>query len=249
MGNEEPQRLSKVMAHRGLCSRREAESWIEAGRVLVDGECIQTQGVKVLPSQVIEILPDSNEELRWTALINKPEGVVSHLPQPGQETAWQLLRADRLQSGSDAVLARAIMKNADRGHVAGRLDRASRGLLLLSLDGRVVRWATSGTGEVEKVYRVQVEKQPAAHQVEKLRGRMFLDDQELRPMGVEDLGGFELEFRLREGRKHHIRRVCRRVGLNVMDLQRVSLGPLELGDLPEGWWRPLRAEELPFFEG
>jgi len=127
--------------------------------------------------------------------------------------------------------------------VAGRLDRASRGLLVLTQDGNVARRIIGGQG-VEKCYLVRTAEPATDVQIRKLRGRLSLDAQPLRPMRVERLADDTLRFVLVEGKKHQIRRLCRRFGLTVVDLFRVAVGPLAIGDLPEGRWRLVRADEL-----
>jgi 23S rRNA pseudouridine2604 synthase len=126
--------------------------------------------------------------------------------------------------------------------VAGRLDRASRGLLLLTQDGVLARRLIGGNGVV-KHYLVRTEPEASDGQVAKLNGPLRLDDRALLPMRVTREPGGALRFALREGRKHQIRRCCRHVGLQVVDLLRVRIGPIDLGDLPAGRWRLASAEE------
>jgi 23S rRNA pseudouridine2604 synthase len=157
--------------------------------------------------------------------------------------AWKLLtRANAFGRFDPAVLAR-VAAEAAAFSVAGRLDRASRGLLILTEDGTVARRIIGGEG-VEKRYVVAMAEPASDGQIRKLRGSLHLDGQGLLPMRVERLADDRLSFVLIEGRKHQIRRVCRHVGLTVVDLLRTAVGPIALGDLPEGRWRPVRAEEL-----
>jgi 23S rRNA pseudouridine2604 synthase len=127
--------------------------------------------------------------------------------------------------------------------VAGRLDRASRGLLVLTQDGTVAKRIIGGH-TLTKTYVVETAEEVRSTQVEKLGGRLILDDVQLQPMKVVRLAPQRLRFVLVEGRKHQIRRLCRRVGLTVTDLFREAVGPFAIGDLAEGRWRMASAAEL-----
>jgi 23S rRNA pseudouridine2604 synthase len=238
-------RVAKLMAQRGLCSRREAERLIAAGQVMVDGQPVREQGVKAEEDAEIVILDAgcSLLETKLTVLVYKPAGVVSTLPQAGQIAAWQLLRADNVAAAIDPATLRRVLAEAPALGVAGRLDRASRGLLLLTQDGILARRLVGG-GDITKTYLVRTAEPVTEGQLGKLRGPLRLDDRRLRPMQVERAGHHMLRFVLVEGRKHQIRRVCRKVGLQVTDLLRTAIGPLTLDRLAEGKWRPATAAEL-----
>ncbi len=239
------ERVAKLMASRGLCSRREAERLIAAGQVLVDGAVVREQGVKAGLDADIRIAEGGSVALaaRLTIILNKPVGIVSTQPRPHETPAWALLRADTV--AGDIVpdaLARIVAAPSTLA-VAGRLDRASRGLLVMTQDGTIARLLVGGHG-VSKVYRVEVSEPITGEQVRKLNGRMKLDGTPLRPMDVRQVSRHTLRMVLTEGRKHQIRRVCRTVGLTVVDLMRTAVGPLELGALKEGAWRLVTAAEL-----
>lgn len=238
-----PQRIAKLMAARGLCSRREAERLIDAGQVLVDGVVVRGQGGKASPQARIEIAPAGRAALAeaLSVVLHKPLGVVSTQPAAGQLPAWKLLR----RSSAVRVPAAALERVLAAPHtlaVAGRLDRASRGLLLLTQDGALARRVIGGNGVVKR-YAVRTEPDASAGQLAKLNGRMRLDGRALLPMQVTRDPSGSLIFELREGRKHQIRRCCEHVGLRVVDLLRVAIGPLELGDLAAGRWRLVSAAE------
>lgn len=240
----EPVRISKLMSQRGLCSRREAERLIEAGSVVVDGQVVREQGTKADPKAEIRIEgPGATWMARKvTVLCNKPPGIVSTQPEGEQVPAWTLLTAERFAGTLDEA-ARRVIDQPWYLNVAGRLDRDSRGLLVLSSDGLVVRRITAG-GAVGKVYRVALDRMPDEEQFRRLQGRMVLDGKPLKKMQVTRAGRQHLRFELSEGRKHQIRRACRLVGLEVRDLQRTGIGPWTLGDLGEGRWRLATSEEL-----
>ncbi len=233
-------RLNKLMAQRGLCSRREADALIAAGKVRVDGQTVASQGEKVLESSLVEII---EQDKKWSLLLNKPNGYVSHLPQAEQLPAFDIVLARPPFSAVEKEVMDHIRSHASKFAVAGRLDRASRGLLIFSEDGRVIR-ALTHEHQVEKSYRVKVGGRVEAETIERLRGPLRLDGQKLRPMRVESMNWNTLEFGLMEGRKHHIRRICRQVGLNVIDLCRTAIGTIHIDTCPEGEWRLLNAREL-----
>jgi 23S rRNA pseudouridine2604 synthase len=239
------ERVAKLMAQRGLCSRREAERLIDAGQVEVDGVKVTEQGSKARPDADIRITAAGEQTLgqRLTVVLHKPVGVVSMLPEPGQTPAWKLLRRDTASGAIDPAELERIVAAPSTLSVAGRLDRASRGLLVLTQDGAVARRIVGGNG-VRKKYVVRTAENVGEEQVRKLCGPLVLDDRPLLPMSVRRVGPKMLRFVLVEGRKHQIRRVCRKVGLNVTDLYRESIGPLRIGDLLEGTWRLATAGEI-----
>ncbi len=239
------ERIAKIMARRGLCSRREAERLIDAGQVVVDGVVVSGQGQKAPLDAAIVIAPAGAAALdtKLTVVLNKPAGIVSTQPEPNQTPAWRLLRAANAQGETDAEIVRRVAAAPQSFSVAGRLDRASRGLLVMTQDGTVAR-RIIGAHDVRKLYVVQLAEPVSAAQVHKLSGRMSLEGELLLPMTVERLGPDVLRFGLVEGRKHQIRRVCRKVGLDVVDLFREAVGPIHIGDLPEGSWRVVSAAEL-----
>jgi 23S rRNA pseudouridine2604 synthase len=243
-----PERIAKLMARRGLCSRREAEKLIEAGLVLVEGRVVQGQGQKAPADAVITLVESGAAALSslLTVALHKPVGVVSTRPEPGQTPAWKLLRADSIEGEIEAEVLRRVLQDPRSLSVAGRLDRASRGLLILTEDGAVARGIIGGN-RVEKTYLVRVSGEARDAQIRKLCGPLALDGRPLLPMRVERVAADRLRFVLVEGRRHQIRRVCRKVGLEVVDLLRQAIGDLRLGSLPEGHWRLLRPPEVEPF--
>jgi 23S rRNA pseudouridine2604 synthase len=236
-------RLNKLMAHRGLCSRREADALIAAGRVRLNGELVSV-GSKVDPNVEISIDGEGEAELenKWVIMLNKPRGYVSHLAQEDQRPASDLVTLQRMEGALHPLVER-ICREAPTAAVAGRLDRSSRGLLLMCTDGRVVS-AVTRDGHFPKKYLVECTTDVSDAQIKALLEMRRLNTWKLRPMEVSRLGPRRLRFVLREGKKHQIREVCHAVDLDVRDLYRVSVGPLELGPLADGQWRMLNRDEL-----
>lgn len=240
--NEDPIRLSKLMAARGLCSRREADDFIERGLVLVDGQVVNQLGTKVLPAVKITLARQAQKQQASlvTIILNKPIGYVSAQPEPGYEPAIVLLTPDNQFGEQGQKLKREHFKGLA---VAGRLDIDSQGLLLFTQDGRLAKQIIAENGKLEKEYLVRVNGDLSDAQMQLLRHGLHLDGKPLKPAKVEWINREQLRFALTEGRKRQIRRMCEAVGLKVLGLKRVRIGKLRLGNLPEGKWRFVRAEE------
>ena len=240
-------RVSKLMTERGLASRREADEWIEAGWVLVNGVAA-VLGQRAPPDAQIDIDPIAHQQQaqRVTVLLHKPMGYVSGQAEDGHQPAYTLVvAASRWRED----------KSATRFHLgqlrglapAGRLDIDSTGLLVLTQDGRVAKQLVGEDSRVEKEYLVRVSHRlPGPLPPEKmalLQQGLSLDGQRLKPARVSWANEDQLRFVLREGRKRQIRRMCEQVGLDVLGLKRVRIGSVSLGKLPAGQWRYLRPDE------
>jgi 23S rRNA pseudouridine2604 synthase len=239
-------RLSKRMADLGMCSRREADEFIAAGQVLVDGVVVDVLGSRVLLTQQVTLAGEASKELQSkpTVVLNKPLGIVSGQPEDGYHAAVELITAERRWQWDPNPMP---FRDSDRKGlaVAGRLDIDSTGLLLLTADGRVARSIVDGSGGVEKEYLVRFDGRLNPRALHALRYGLRLDDRQLRAAQVEWLEEDLLQFVLREGRKRQIRRMLELVGLRVYSLRRVRIGNIELGDLPIGTWRLLGPDERP----
>ena len=234
-----PVRLNKWMAELGLCSRREAEALIAAGGVHVDDELVTQPGHKIEPLQTLRLTEAARAAIacKFTAVLNKPVDYVSAQPEKGQVPAARLLQSENAADGGkgpgrDASLA-----------PLGRLDMDSRGLLLLSEDGVLAKAIIGPEHTLDKEYLVTVTGKINEGRLTLLRNGLSLDGRKLKPAKVTVEEGQILRFILREGRKRQIRRMCDLVGLKVVDLLRVRIGPLGLRDLPEGQWRRLQERE------
>lgn len=243
MTQQDP-RLSKRMGELGLCSRREAETWILNGWVKVDGKVVDTLGTRVSPQARIEVdrAAREHQSAQVTILLHKPVGYVSGQAEDGYEPAVVLVRPENRWSGDPSPL------QFSSGHLrglapAGRLDIDSTGLLVLTQDGRVARQLIGENSSVEKEYLVRVEGRLPDAGLGRLRHGLSLDGVKLRPAQVSWQNEDQLRFVLREGRKRQIRRMCELVGLRVTGLKRVRSGRVLLGALPAGQWRYLRPDE------
>lgn len=237
-------RLSKRMTELGLCSRREADEYIERGWVTVDGVVVDQLGSKVMPDQKIElsIQAESTQNQRITILINKPIGYVSGQAEDGYEPASVLVTNDNHWE-EDPCRIRIEPRFLRKLAPAGRLDIDSTGLLVLTQDGRVAKQIIGEYSDVEKEYLVRVEGNLSAEGMKLLNHGLELDGVELQPAKVSWQNEDQLRFVLREGRKRQIRRMCELVGLRVVGLKRIRIGRVTLSKLPVGQWRYLGEHE------
>ena len=236
-------RVSKLLAERGLCSRREADEYIAQGLVFVNGERVTELGVRADPGAAITLATEAKtqQDERITILLNKPIGYVSGLPEDGHQPAVVLVRPETHHKGRGEPPFKPVHLKGLAP--AGRLDIDSTGMLVLTQDGRIARQLIGEDSLVEKEYLVRVEGKLVEGGMEQLRHGLSLDGQALKPAEVEWLNEDQLSFVLREGKKRQIRRMCELVGLKVVGLKRVRMGRVRLGELPMGKWRYLKPEE------
>jgi 23S rRNA pseudouridine2604 synthase len=237
-------RLSKLMSEQGLCSRREADSYIERGLVKVDGVTVSELGTKIFPNQKItlERAAQAQQQARVTILLNKPVGYVSGQAEDGYQPAVTLISAASRYSADTSPLRFSSAQL--RGLApAGRLDIDSQGLLVLTQDGRIAKQLIGEDSQIEKEYLVRVQGRLADNGLALLNHGLALDGQKLKPAKVSWQNEDQLRFVLKEGKKRQIRRMCELVGLRVTGLKRVRIGRVKLGDLPQGQWRYLREDE------
>jgi pseudouridine synthase len=231
---ESGQRLQKILSQAGVSSRRKAEELIRAGRVRVNGRVVRELGTRALPSDRITIdgRPLAVPETFLYLVLNKPTGVVTTAADPeGRPTVLDLLGKVR-----------------QRVFPVGRLDYHSAGLLLLTNDGELALRLTHPRYHVAKTYRVKVRGRPTPHALERLGKGIRFREGPTAPAKVRVLESSErktwLEITISEGKRRQVRRMCDAVGLPVEKLIRISLGPLKLGRLPPGHFRPLDSEEI-----
>lgn len=231
-------RLQKYIAMCGAASRRKAEELIAAGRVSVNGASVTEQGIKV------EIGADkvtlNGEELKpvtksYYIMLNKPVGYVSTVSdQFDRPTVIDLL--------SEEIKTRIFP--------VGRLDYETEGLLLLTNDGAFTYKVTHPKYEIGKTYIATVSSGLTVAGINTLRRGVRLDDFNTSPAEVEILdsapGSTTVKITIHEGKNRQVRRMFEAVGVKVLNLQRVSIGRVELGNLPLGRWRYLTAHEINY---
>lgn len=239
---QEEERLARYLAHAGIASRRHAEEIIAAGRVQVNGQVMTVQGTKIDPAR--DIVSVDGKPVRVKSrhvylLLHKPVGYVSTVSDPqGRLTVMDLLPAE---------LRRL------RVYPVGRLDSDTSGLLLLTNDGDFALKLSHPRYSMEKHYHAQVLGCPDEAALQALRrGVTFIEDSGrsyksapaqvslLRKVGTHCW----LSLTIHEGRKRQVRRMLAAVGYHVLQLTRVGIGPLTLGDVPAGKWRYLTDEEV-----
>ena len=232
------------MSELGLCSRREADEWIERGWVRVDGQIISALGTKILPDQEITIEKgaQAEQQRRVTVLLNKPIGYVSGQAEDGYQPAVVLF-TESTRWREDRAPIRFDPRQTHGLAPAGRLDIDSTGLLVLTQDGRIAKQLVGEDAAMEKEYLVRVEGTLSAADLKKLNHGLSLDGQALKPASVWWQNEHQLRFILQQGKKRQIRRMCELVGLKAIGLKRVRIGNVMLGDLPVGRWRYLAPEE------
>jgi 23S rRNA pseudouridine2605 synthase len=229
-------RLQKWLAEAGLCSRREGERWIEAGRVSVNGEVVRQQGVQVGPDAVVTVdgqpVTLTKSTLRVVVALHKPVGVICSRHDPeGRPSVYPLVEGSGVRLVS-----------------VGRLDYNSEGLLLFTNDGELANKLTHPRHEVPRIYRVRVHGRVGESLLERLRAGVMLDDGPTGPLEVtvERVVGANswVNITLKEGRNRIIRRIFSTVDMEVARLIRISYGGIELADIPAGAWRYLTRSEV-----
>jgi 23S rRNA pseudouridine2605 synthase len=220
----EPMRIAKAMAHAGLCSRRDAEKWIEQGRVAVNGVVLATPAYVVKPGDTVTVdgnpLPETEAPRLWR--YHKPKGLVtSHKDPQGRKTVFEALPAD---------LPRVVS--------VGRLDLNTEGLLLLTTDGELARHLElPSTGWLRR-YRVRAHGKVTQADLDRLAKGMTVEGVHYGPVEArvdrEQGGNVWLTLGLREGKNREVKRLLEVLGLTVNRLIRVSFGPFALGELAPG---------------
>jgi len=225
-----PERLNRFLARRGVASRRGADELIAAGRVTINGE-VSRLGAVVNPS-ADRVSVDGHRipsrAVSVTIVLNKPAGVVTTRSDPYQRrTVMDLL-----------VPVPGLVP-------VGRLDADSRGLLVLTTDGDLAHAVSHPRHGVTKRYLATLDRAISADQLEQLTAGVDLEDGPARAVAARRAGSDSVvEVVMAEGRKREVRRLFAAVGIEVRDLVRIAVGPLELGALPEGEARALRPAEL-----
>lgn len=242
--NEEQVRISKILSEKGLCSRREADRYIEQGLVLLDGKVVSELGTRALRSQKVELMKKASsiQASKATVILNKPVGYISHLDDEKEFTP-----ASSLITPENFYINNNVRQNSRFNTTglapAGRLDIDSSGLLVLTQDGRIAKQIIGENAIIEKEYLVRIDGTLNDTSMDLLNHGLSLDDYKLKPAKVFWQNEDQLSFTLIEGRHRQIRRMCDLVGVTVVGLKRVRIGNVRLGDIPTKRWRFLNSNE------
>ena len=223
----EPVRLYKYLSEAGVCSRREADRLIADGRVTVDGRIAQT-GMRVSPGQEVRVgrkVVSKRDEMVVLA-VNKPKGIVCTEEKRERNSIVRFLNYPI------------------RVTYIGRLDKDSRGLLLMTNNGDIINRMMRSANCHEKEYKVTVDKEITEEFIEKMSGGVPILDTVTRPCRVTKIGKYTFSIILTQGLNRQIRRMCGALGYEVRDLLRVRVMNIRLGSLKEGEYRKLTDEEL-----
>ncbi len=226
-------RLNRFIANAGICSRREADTFIAAGNVSVNGKVITEMGYKVKPSDEVRfdgrLLKSEKKEY---ILLNKPKNFITTTrDEKGRRTVMELI--------SGASRSRLLP--------VGRLDRNTTGLLLFTNDGDLAKKLTHPRHGVQKIYHVELDKSFKAADMAKIKAGLELEDG---PVTVDEISYVqgkskrEVGLRIHSGRNRIVRRIFEHLGYEVVRLDRVVFAGLTKKDLPRGNWRKLTTQEL-----
>ena len=223
-------RVQKYLANKGLCSRRQAERWIENGWVILNGETLNEQGIKIDPKiDIVEISDDAKKELQSSVIIKyyKPKGIVTHSPQDGEQAIGDII--------DDAYKHLAPI---------GRLDKESEGLILLTNDGVFAKKCLDSKNPHPRVYEIKVSKPMTDDMIEQCEQGIMVLGKITKPCTVTMLAPLRYEITLYEGRNRQIRRMIQHVGNMVIRLKRISFGAVTLDGLKPNGFKVISKKDL-----
>ncbi|UCD60018.1 MAG: rRNA pseudouridine synthase [Flavobacteriaceae bacterium] len=226
-------RLNKYVANAGVCSRREADTYIEAGNVTVNGKTITEMGHKVRLTDIVKF--DGrvlNPQKKEYVLLNKPKNFITTTSdERGRRTVMELI--------SKASKSRLVP--------VGRLDRNTTGLLLFTNDGDLAKKLTHPKHGIRKIYHVELNKNLSAEDLKKIEAGITLDDGQIKVDEISYINNSpkrEVGIEIHSGRNRIVRRIFEHLGYEVKKLDRVIFAGLTKKDLPRGHWRHLTKQEV-----
>ena len=224
---KESVRLNKYLSEAGVCSRREADRLIESGKVTVDGVTAQ-MGMRVTAGQIVKVGKKtvSKQDEMIVLAVNKPKGIVCTEDQRERDSIVRFLNYPV------------------RVTYAGRLDKDSRGLLLMTNNGDIINQMMRAANRHEKEYKVTVDKEITEQFIKKMSEGVPILDTVTRPCTVKKIGKYTFSIILTQGLNRQIRRMCAAFGYEVKDLVRIRIMNIRLGSLKEGAYRKLTDEEM-----
>ena len=224
---KESVRLNKYLSEAGVCSRREADGLIESGKVTVDGVTAQ-MGLRVTAGQIVKVGKKtvSKQDEMIVLAVNKPKGIVCTEDQRERDSIVRFLNYPV------------------RVTYAGRLDKDSRGLLLMTNNGDIINQMMRAANRHEKEYKVTVDKEITEQFIKKMSEGVPILDTVTRPCTIKKIGKYTFSIILTQGLNRQIRRMCAAFGYEVKDLVRIRIMNIRLGSPKEGAYRKLTDEEL-----
>ena len=229
----EPIRLNKFLANAGVCSRREADEFIQAGVVTVNGEVVTELGTKVMRTDIVKFHDDPVLlEKKVYVLLNKPKDYVTTSDDPQQRKTVM-----------------DLVKNAcpERIYPVGRLDRNTTGVLLLTNDGDLASKLTHPKFLKKKIYHVYLDRNVTAHDLEEIANGITLDDGEIKADAIEyadPVDKKQVGIEIHSGKNRIVRRIFESFGYKVLKLDRVQFAGLTKKNLRRGDWRYLTEDEV-----
>jgi 23S rRNA pseudouridine2605 synthase len=236
-------RLNKYLKDQGYCSRREADRWIAAGLILLNGEVVTEMGTKVdTENDVVKVQSNRSQDSdthtdnlqgntppeKIYILLNKPTGYVTSMKRTTVE--------------KDIVMD--LINIPERVFPVGRLDKETSGMLILTNDGDFANEMTHPSFEHQKEYEVETMKTISAIALGKIRKGLPLFGQKTKPPEVIRIAKDCFHITLTEGKNRQIRRLVRKIGSHVRSLKRIRIGQVQLEDLEIGTWRKLSDQEV-----
>ncbi len=220
-------RIQKYLSEKGITSRRNAESWIASGFISVNGTVVTEPGTRIDPDKdTVTIAPEALKEELHYYLFNKPKGIVTVNPHPGEQAIGDIVE-----------LPNSVVP-------VGRLDKDSSGLILLTNDGVVARRIMDPAFEHEKEYEVLFHTKITDEALEQISQGMVILGERTRPVLVTRLGPARARMVLTEGKNRQIRRMCDKVGFPVKELKRVRLLSFHDTGLIPGKLKELKPDEV-----
>ena len=226
-------RLNKFISNSGICSRREADTYIEHGSVTVNGNLVTEMGYKVQPNDDVRFDGTSiSPEKKKYVLLNKPKNYITTMDDDrGRKTVMELV--------SNAA--------NERIYPVGRLDRMTTGLLLFTNDGELAKKLTHPKHDVKKLYHASLDRKLELRDLEKLRGEVIIEGRKVFIDAISYVNGepkSEIGIEIHSGRNRIVRKIFEHVGYKVNKLDRVVFAELTKKNLPRGRWRPLTNLEV-----
>ena len=222
------ERLNKYIASCGVCSRRKSDELISSGKVKVNGQVVTNLGEKVSSKDIVEVDNKliQKEEKKVYIVLNKPRGyVTTNSDEYNRKNVIDLIYEDV------------------RVYSIGRLDKDTEGLLLLTNDGEFSNKVMHPRNKIEKTYIVTTDTNVTNEQLEKLRNGVDIGDYITRPAKIKRIGNDKVQIIISEGKNRQVRRMCDSVGINLLNLRRIQVGNILLGNLQSGKYRYLTAKE------